>query len=114
MDFSEIIKDLRKEKGLTQQELAYELNLSQSAIAKLEKKLREPTGSTLLAYAKFFNVSLDYLLDRKDNFRIPQFSAIAMTSEEKNLLYGFRKLDAIQRETFLIQLNALVKNSIKI
>ena len=114
MDFGEIVKDLRKEKGLTQQELAKELNLSQSAITKLEKKLREPTGSTLLAYANFFNVSLDYLLNRENNYATQQFSAIAMTTDEKNLLYGFRKLNVFQRETFLIQLNAVVKNSVKI
>lgn len=64
--FTHICKDLRLESGLTQQELAPKIGISSSAIGMLEKGYREPTGTTLVAYANFFGVSLDYLMGRED------------------------------------------------
>ena len=64
--FTHICKELRLEAGLTQQELAPKIGISSSAIGMLEKGYREPTGTTLVAYANFFGVSLDYLMGRED------------------------------------------------
>mgnify|MGYP001851792497 FL=1 len=64
--FTHICKELRLESGLTQQELAPKIGISSSAIGMLEKGYREPTGTTLVAYANFFGVSLDYLMGRED------------------------------------------------
>lgn len=65
--FTHICKELRLEAGLTQQELAPKIGISSSAIGMLEKGYREPTGSTLLAYANYFDVSIDYLMGREDD-----------------------------------------------
>ena len=62
MKFSERLKDLRKEHGLSQMELSIKTGLSQSAIAKWELNKTEPTASALIILAKFFNESVDYLL----------------------------------------------------
>ena len=62
MKFASILKDLREEKGLSQQQLADKLNISQSAIAKWELSKTEPTASALLTLSKFFNVSVGQLL----------------------------------------------------
>ena len=62
MKFSERLKDLRKEHGLSQMELSIKTGLSQSAIAKWELNKTEPTASALITLAKFFNESVDYLL----------------------------------------------------
>ena len=62
MKFSERLKDLRKEHGLSQMELSIKIGLSQSAIAKWELNKTEPTASALITLAKFFNESVDYLL----------------------------------------------------
>ncbi|MBE5730911.1 MAG: helix-turn-helix transcriptional regulator [Clostridiales bacterium] len=59
--FSEILKDLRVEKGLGQVELAKALCLSKGIISLWENGLREPRLSSLIALSKFFNVSIDYL-----------------------------------------------------
>ena len=67
--FTHICKDLRCEKGLTQQQLAPLLGISASAIGMLEKGYREPTGTTLLAYANYFGVSIDYLMGREQDDR---------------------------------------------
>lgn len=57
---------LRREKGLTQAELANLLNLGQSTIAMYEKNQRQPDPETLERLADFFRVSVDYLLGRTD------------------------------------------------
>ena len=62
MKFSERLKDLRKEHGLSQMDLSLKTGLSQSAIAKWELNKTEPTASALITLSKFFNESVDYLL----------------------------------------------------
>lgn len=57
---------LRKEKGLSQAELAKLLNMGQSTIAMYERNRRTPDPTTLKRLADFFNVSVDYLLGRTD------------------------------------------------
>ncbi|MBB5196090.1 helix-turn-helix domain-containing protein [Anaerocolumna cellulosilytica] len=61
------IKHLRKDKHLTQLELAKKLNLTQSTIAAYENGIKIPTVENLLAIAKFFQVSTDYLLGLTEN-----------------------------------------------
>lgn len=56
------IAALRKEKGLSQAELARRLKVSPSAIGMYEQGRREPSGQTLVAMAELFGVSTDYLL----------------------------------------------------
>ncbi len=55
------LKELRTEKGVNQILLAEKLQVSKGIISFWENGLREPTLSNLLAIAKFFNVSLDFL-----------------------------------------------------
>lgn len=58
-------KLLRKEKGLTQAEVANFLNLTPVAYNRYEKELREPNINTLCKLADFYSVSLDYLVGRE-------------------------------------------------
>ena len=60
------IKDLRKEKNISQSELANEIGVSQKAIDYWERGVNEPKASYIVALADFFNVSADYLLGRED------------------------------------------------
>lgn len=57
----DILKELRKEKGLSQLELSNKLNVTQSTIARIESEKREPSNDLMIDIANFFNVSLDYL-----------------------------------------------------
>ena len=59
------LKQLRKEKGLNQHELAVKLHVSQPAISGWEKGLNQPSIEDLIALSKLFNVSIDFLLDNK-------------------------------------------------
>ncbi len=56
------LKELRKEKGLTQVQLAEELKIDKSTIAKYETDKIEPSISMLKAFVKYFKVSADYIL----------------------------------------------------
>ena len=62
MNFSEISKTLRKERNLSQVELAKALNVSKACISMIEIGRNEPTANTLIRYADFFECSVDYLL----------------------------------------------------
>lgn len=65
--FSERLKRLRMEKGVTQKELADRLHISRSTIAGYESLGKEPDGEKLCALADFFGVSVDYLLGGTDS-----------------------------------------------
>lgn len=56
------LTNLRKDNNLSQVNLAKKLNISRSSIGMFESDARIPTTDTLIRYAKFFGVSLDYLL----------------------------------------------------
>ncbi|MBQ8229325.1 MAG: helix-turn-helix transcriptional regulator [Clostridia bacterium] len=60
------LKELRKEKILTQQELAKSIDLSQSTISCWENGKRTPTVSALIKLCLLFNVSANYLLGLTD------------------------------------------------
>ena len=60
------LRELREERGLTQKELSTQLNLNSVTYLHYEKEQREPPLSLLADMAKFFDVSVDYLLGLKD------------------------------------------------
>lgn len=60
--FYDRLKELRIEKGIGQIELAKAIDVSKGIISLWENGLREPKLSNLIALAKFFEVSLDYLV----------------------------------------------------
>ncbi|WP_278228469.1 helix-turn-helix domain-containing protein [Lactococcus lactis] len=64
--FAERLKELRKEKGLTQQKVADSLNISQPNYRRWEVGERSPSGETLIKLADYFDVSIDYLVGRKN------------------------------------------------
>ena len=64
-DFGKILQKLRKEKGLTQEQLARRINKESSIISRYEKGLQNPTFETVKEFAAIFNVSMDYLLGRE-------------------------------------------------
>lgn len=65
MPFGEVLKRLRKDKRLTQAELARLTGLKVSAISMYENGNREPNFETLEIFADFFNVDMDVLLGRE-------------------------------------------------
>ncbi len=64
--FSSRLKELRLDNGVNQVALAKALNVSKGVISLWENSLREPTLSNLISIAKYFGVSLDYLVGLTD------------------------------------------------
>lgn len=65
MPFNTVLRELRKKKQLTQAELAKLTGLTVSAISMYENGNREPNFETLEVFADFFNVDMNFLLDKK-------------------------------------------------
>ncbi len=61
------LKQLRKERGITQLKLAMDLNMNQNSISRYETGDHEADYETLIKIADYFNVSIDYLLERTNN-----------------------------------------------
>lgn len=61
------LKELRTKKGITQLKLAMDLNMSQNTVSRYESGKREAGYNELIKIANYFNVSIDYLLERTDN-----------------------------------------------
>lgn len=68
--FNEILKELRTDAELTQEELGEKLNISRTAISKYETGEHEPNLSFLIKLSDYFSVSIDYLLG-KTKIRTP-------------------------------------------
>lgn len=64
------LKELRKEKDISQLKLALDLSMNQNTISRYETGEREADYKTLIKIADYFNVSIDYLLERTDNPKI--------------------------------------------
>lgn len=60
---------LRRERNMTQKEVGQELGISLNSYQRYETNEREPTAPVLVQMAKFYNVSLDYLVGLKDDRR---------------------------------------------
>lgn len=62
MSFGEKLQQLRKEKGLSQEDLAHQLNISRQAVSKWESQNGYPEIEKMILISDFFQVSLDYLM----------------------------------------------------
>jgi len=62
VEFHEKLQELRKSRGLTQEELAEALFVSRTAISKWESGASDPSTSNLLTLAKLFNTTAEELL----------------------------------------------------
>ncbi len=83
MEFGEKLQELRKQKGLTQEELAGSLFVSRTAISKWESGRGYPSIDSLKAIAKFFSVTVDDLLSTDEVLSIAEAEH---EQKEKSLL----------------------------
>lgn len=117
MLFSERLRELRQNKGLSQSQLADALNISKSAISMYELGKREPDLETLEGIADFFNVDINYLLGKEDGsmyYLDPEAAEIAQEvqsrPELKILFDASRKVSADDLELVINMIDRLKKN----
>lgn len=66
-EFAARLSTLRKTQGMTQEEMAEALNISLEHLNKMERGKRKPSIDLIIAMARYFHVSTDYLLMGKDH-----------------------------------------------
>nr|WP_325186608.1 helix-turn-helix transcriptional regulator [uncultured Oscillibacter sp.] len=93
--FGERLRKLRKQRGLSQNELSKHIGISKSSVNMYERGEREPSFETLEAIADYFNVDMDFLLGRSPIYRI-----------QENL--NLEKLSVSARQQLIEILEALV------
>ena len=81
------LRELRNKSGFTQNEIANKLGVSSQTILNWENGIYEPKINQLIQLADLFNVTVDYLIERKNN--------------EKKVDEICRELERIPREDFI-------------
>lgn len=93
MEFSERLKNLRKQAHLTQVDVAEKLGISQPAYASWERGVKKPTQENLVKIAQILDVSIDYLVgnseeksDELENIELLfRMNSRGLTDEEKEI-----------------------------
>ena len=122
MEFNEKLQELRKRRGLTQEELAEALFVSRTAISKWESGRGYPNIESIKAIAKFFSVSVDELLSSDEVLTIAEEDNKQSEKYFRDLVYGLidiciamllfvpffaDKSDGVIRSVSLIALNCV-------
>lgn len=109
MSFAKKLKDLRKERNVSQKIVADQLNLSINSFSQYELGNTEPNLENLKKIADFFYVSVDYLLSdspiKVEKNGAP--TAKDLSADEWQLVKAYREIDIYEREVILKQLRAL-------
>ncbi len=105
------IRELRKVAGITQEEAAKHLQISRQVFANYENEINQPSPEMLCKIADYFNVTIDYLVGREseDGLVVPEGQSLS--GDEKELLEGFRRLNAAGKGRILGNLEGLLQAS---
>ena len=122
MEFHEKLQELRKQKGLTQEELAQVLYVSRAAISKWESGRGYPNIDSLKAIANFFGVTVDQLLSGEQVLNIAEEDRKQKENRYRDTVFGLLDLstamffflplfgqqaDGVVREVSLLSLTAI-------
>ena len=122
MEFNEKLQELRKQKGLTQEELAEYLYVSRTAISKWESGRGYPNIDSLKVIARFFEVTIDELLSGDELLTIAEEDTKQKERTVRDLVFGLldcglalllflpffgQKADDVIQEVSLLVLNSI-------
>jgi transcriptional regulator with XRE-family HTH domain len=105
MKFSDRLRQLIEDCGISQKQLAQEIQMSPSTLANYVQGSREPDFDTLMRLARYFHITTDYLL----GFQLDT----ADSYQETVLMQIFRALLPEQRETYIAQGKAFIRTNRK-
>ena len=105
MSFGSNLRTLLEERDMTQKELATQLNIAPSTMGSYVQNIREPDFETLKSVARFFDVSIDYLLDHT--------SGNVSNHQEDELLRIFRTLPQEQKDICIEQCRVFLRMNCK-
>ena len=95
MEFNVKLQELRKQKGLTQEELGKKLYVSRTAISKWESGRGYPNIESLKCIARFFEISVDDLLSSEELVSVAEQDNKQRQNSLKSLIFGFIDLSFI-------------------
>ncbi len=122
MEFNEKLQELRKQKGITQEELAESLYVSRTAISKWESGRGYPNIDSLKIIASFFGVTIDELLSGDELLTIAEEDTKQKEKHFRDLVFGLldcsiamffflpffgQTVDGILQEVSLLSLNEI-------
>lgn len=84
MRFGEKLYSLRKQRGMTQMELAEKLDISRQAVSRWERGTAEPSTENLVSIGKLFDVSVDALMNENVQLQIESAVQIAVKDQESD------------------------------
>lgn len=100
-EFKDRLKELRSEAGVSMEQLAQALGVSNAAICKWENGIAEPKVTYLIRLADYFECTVDYIVGKTDDFgknRAPQAEPpIKLTQKERQLIGAFRKMGPVKK-----------------
>ena len=94
------LKEARRQKGLSQSELADLAHVSRQAYSLYERDLRRPNWETMIVLAKALGVSVDYLL----GLSVDPYPAVPMNAREREIVRTYQLLDERGKEMIDITL----------
>ena len=115
-DFPRIITFLRKERGLSQKQVASDLGISQALLSHYEKGIRECGLDFLVKAAEYFEVSCDYLLGRMVQRRLASVTAEDLPESDEirhlkgNMINQINKKLLMNTTTVIFDLLAQIGN----
>jgi transcriptional regulator with XRE-family HTH domain len=102
-DFGERIRQLRKQRGITQQTLANILGITKTMISAYENGVRKPSYENLMELALFFDISMDWMFGNTEDRSGVPFLDITQLNHNQRLLVmeiigEFKRQNKVERE----------------
>ncbi len=113
------LKELRKEKGLTLEQMAIDLDTTKVTLSRYENGVREPKNDTLNLLANYFGVSIDYLFGRTDercsisiqgqtDVKKALDDVLSSFEDDESLLFDGKPMDKNEFDSFLQSLEVVL------
>ena len=91
MKFGDRLRELLELNSLSQKQLGEKLNIAPSTIGNYVRNIREPDHATLIIFAEYFNVSVDFLLGNTSENKFSDDEQLLLTVY-KGLNSNYKKL----------------------
>ncbi len=102
--FNERLRQLREEAGVSMNQLARAIDVSNAAVCKWENGIAEPKVTYLIKLSEFFECTVDYLVGKTDDFGTAKPTEITppikLTQTEKQLIESYRELSPTLKSLF--------------
>lgn len=112
MEANEILKDLRESRGLTMKEVSEATQMATSLISDYETGKKTMGMKVAIRFADFYNVSLDYLVGRKEPDPIQAFLASVKAVDSKQFVETYQQLPEIYQAILVDAMKRLSEASI--